>query len=175
MTVSVFDYENELLACAAGDKSSFLALYKHESATMYALCCAVLGTNDAANNALHETFMLIWRNAAGFSPSLGTARAWIYSILRYRLQAHARQLRLQGDNAGADLPLPQLNFDEDRSHCAISVVLQNLPDSELRALMQAYLHGGDYQQIARRAKSQPNEVEQAVRSVINKLNVAIRA
>src|SRR5690606_11606965 len=96
MTVSVFDYEAELSACAAGDRSAFLALYRHESPAMRALALAMLDDSDAADAVLHETFVLIWRNAAGYSPAIGTARAWIYSILRYRAAAHARQMRAEG-------------------------------------------------------------------------------
>ena len=96
MTVSVFDFEAELGACAAGDRAAFLALYHHESPAMRALALAMLDDPDAADAVLHETFVLIWRNAAGYSPAIGTARAWIYSILRYRASAHARQMRAEG-------------------------------------------------------------------------------
>ena len=105
MTVSDFDFEGELAACASGDQSAFQALYDQEAPAMMALACQLMGGPDAARELLKETFILIWRNAAGYSPALGTARAWMYSILRYRAQARlsrpGRSVQHSGDGVEA--------------------------------------------------------------------------
>src|SRR5690606_26012946 len=148
MTVSVFDFEAELNACAAGDQSAFLALYQQESPAMRTLALAMLDDAGAADAVLHETLVLIWRNAAGYSPAIGTARAWIYSILRYRAAAYARQMGTGGHRPAEQTPLPQLNLPTDAPADTLAGALAALPDPQRDALLQAYLHGGDAARIA---------------------------
>src|SRR5690606_27396106 len=133
MTVSVFDFEAELNACAAGDQSAFLALYQQESPAMRTLALAMLDDAGAADAVLHETFVLIWRNAAGYSPAIGTARAWIYRSLRYRAAAHARQMRAEGRHPAEDTPLPQLALPAAAPAGTVAGALASLPAPQLDA------------------------------------------
>src|SRR5699024_603606 len=104
MTVKVFDYDTELIACASGDTSAFLNIYNHEAPAMLALLKAMTSDSNSANQLLHDVFVSIWRNAAGYSPSIGTARSWMYSILRYK--ALSWQKQHQAKNSG----LPELHM-----------------------------------------------------------------
>ncbi|MER1968128.1 sigma-70 family RNA polymerase sigma factor [Castellaniella sp. GW247-6E4] len=167
MTVSVFDYEGELSACAAGDRTAFEALYAHEAPAMLALGRAMLG--ERAEDLVHETFVLIWRNAAGYSPAIGTARAWIYSILRYRALAHLRQ----GPRPDPARPLPEPA--KPRAHTRLTEALDRLPEGPRAALRLAYLHGLDYPQLAARLGGTEDAVRTETRRALAQLDQAILA
>ncbi|WP_298015916.1 sigma factor [uncultured Castellaniella sp.] len=175
MTVSVFDYEAELTACAAGDSAAFHALYRHEAPVMRALALAMLGAPDEADAVLHEAFVLIWRNAAGYSPSIGTARAWMYSILRYRALDHLRRQRAAGDTAAEQQPLPELSLPGAGRPGTIQGVLAALPAPQLDALLQAYLHGGDPARIADRLDRSEPDIQASIESVLTHIDEAVRA
>lgn len=169
MTVSVFDYEGELSACAAGDRAAFDALYAQEAPAMLALARAMV--EEQAEDLVHETFVLIWRNAAGYSPAIGTARAWIYSILRYR--ALARLRRGAGPRPDPMRPLPQLR--PARASTRLNQALDQLPAKTRDALHLAYLQGLDYAQLARRLAQTEAAVRDDVRQALARLDRAILA
>lgn len=171
MTVSVFDYEAELMACAAGDQAAFHALYHHEAPAMLALAKAMLGSTEQANAVLHETFVLIWRNASGYSASIGTARAWIYSILRYRALDHLRRQRQSGDNSAENLPLPPLKLQDG----LVQAALVDLPAPQLEALLQAYLHGGDPARIAASLDRSEPDIQASIEAVLTRIDEAVHA
>jgi len=169
MTVSVFDYEGELSACAAGDRSAFDALYAQEAPAMLALGRALVG--DQAEDLVHETFVLIWRNAAGYSPAIGTARAWIYSILRYR--ALARLRRGGGPRPDPGRAPPQ--SAETRAPTRLTRALAQLPPDAREALRLAYPQGLDYAQLAARLGRPEATVRHEMRQALGRLDQAILA
>lgn len=142
MTPKDFDYDTELIACASGDSSAFLNIYNHESPAMYALLLAMTGDTDCANDLLHDVFVTIWRNAAGYSPTIGTARSWMYSILRYK----AFSWQKQNNNKNTDLP--ELHIPPEANTDKLPGALLSLPEAQLNVLLQAYLHGGSTSTIA---------------------------
>lgn len=175
MTVSVFDYEAELTACAAGDRTAFHTLYHHEAPVMRALALAMLGAADTADAVLHEAFVLIWRNAAGYSSAIGTARAWMYSILRYRALDHLRRQRLAGDTTAEQQALPELSLPGASLPGTVQGVLAALPAPQLDALLQAYLHGGDPARIADRLDRSEPDIQASIESVLTHIDEAVRA
>ena len=142
---------------------------------MRALALAVLGDPDAADNVLHETFVLIWRNAAGYSPAIGTARAWMYSILRYRAAAHARQLRADGQLPADHTPPPPLNLQPDAPAGSVAGALATLPAPQLDALLQAYLHGGTPSRIADRLDRSEPDIEASLDAALKHIDEAVHA
>src|SRR3546814_754104 len=104
MAVPPFDYDAALLACAAGDQNAFQNLYRHEAPRMLALGLKMLSQRATAEDLVRDAFILIWKNASSYDPAMGDARAWMYSIARYRALSRLRQAgRLRpGDTQGLD-------------------------------------------------------------------------
>ncbi len=78
------DLEAALLACAAGDRQALRRIYDTEAPRMLTVAARLLKRPAAAEDAVHDAFVLIWNKAASYDPDLGSARAWIYTILRNR-------------------------------------------------------------------------------------------
>lgn len=155
MTVSNFDFESGLAACASGDQSAFQALYEHEAPTMMALACSLLDEDSEAQELLRETFILIWRNAAGYSPALGTARAWIYSILRYRAQTRLNRAKDKTTTSRRDVS-PEL--DAHALPTGIMRALGHLADTPREAILLAYCRGLNYAQISHYIQASPESL-----------------
>lgn len=75
----------ELLArCALKDQRALEALYLKTSGYLNAVAYRILGSEDASNDVLQESFLQIWNNAANYTPVQGKPITWLTSIVRYR-------------------------------------------------------------------------------------------
>jgi RNA polymerase sigma-70 factor (ECF subfamily) len=149
MAVSPFDYEAKLVACARGDQEAFQQLYLHEAPHMLALALKMLSQGADAQELVRDTFVLIWKNASSFDKTMGTARAWMYSIMRYRATNRLRQLDNMRslDKRWLDA-LPDLS---ENTHASGSVFLQalaRLDNSQRQPIVMAFYHGCTYEQMA---------------------------
>jgi RNA polymerase sigma-70 factor (ECF subfamily) len=76
------DYEKTLLECAAGHGPAAELIYQNEAPRLRAVAYRILGNRECADDALHDAFVQILRDARHFDPQRGPARAWIYAIVR---------------------------------------------------------------------------------------------
>ena len=152
MEVVPFNHAVALASCAKGDEASFHRLYDHEAPHMLALCRRLVPSD--AEGLLHDTFALLWQHADQYDPRMGSARAWIYSVLRHL----ARQRRIQQN----DIPpmsapwLPQRPARPGKLHeLAMSEPLV------YKTIAHAYLIGANYARAAiwlNRAEPEVREV-----------------
>ena len=75
-------YETALRECAAGRVSGISGIYANEATQMRAVARRIVRDRDYADDVIHEAFAQILRDAKDFDPSRGSARAWIYTIVR---------------------------------------------------------------------------------------------
>lgn len=166
-----FDYEAALAACAQGDQAAFQELFRHESPRMLALAAKMLSRRADAEELVRDSYVLIWKNAASYDPAMGPARAWIYSILRYRT---LQQLRRPGRPSGTDdawidtLPdgpaaAPGAEPDE------VTQRLAALDDAQRRPIMMAFYNGLTYEQIAARLAAPVAEIKAQIRTGLRAL------
>jgi len=60
------------------------ALYDRYGKSAYSLAFRMLGDVHAAEDAVQEAFINIWRRAGSFSTARGTARNWIMAVVHHR-------------------------------------------------------------------------------------------
>ena len=60
------------------------ALYDQYGKSAYSLAFRMLGGVHAAEDAVQEAFINIWRRAGSFSAARGTARTWIVAVVHHR-------------------------------------------------------------------------------------------
>ena len=58
---------------------------------MMTLARQSLSFEQSAQQVLLKTFEIIWKNAHAYEPDIGSARGWIYSILRHQIREHYRE------------------------------------------------------------------------------------
>lgn len=169
MAVSPFDYEAALLACAQGDQNALQDLYQHESPHMLALCLRMLAQRTIAEDLMRDTFVSIWKNAQSYDPALGAARAWIYSIMRYRALHRLRLARpAQAVDMGWTDALPGFESGQQPASGMVQAVA-GLDEAQRRPLLMAFYHGYTYEQIAQRLKAPAMQIKQCVQAGLNRI------
>lgn len=169
MPSSTFSYSSSLTQLAAQDPLALDLLYDQEAPPMLALGQTVLGRRIDAEEVLRDTFVLLWKNAAGYDPDLGEARAWIYSILRFRLIARLRQ-RSNPQESTTALPAIQ-----PRAGQTFIPALGALDGTTQRAMISAYLHGSNYEQLALRLNRSAAQLRALVQQGLQQLSLLLQA
>lgn len=71
-----------IAASARGDETAFGRLYKATSGTLFGMAYRLLRRRDWAEEVLQESFVSVWRHAARFDRSKGSAMTWLMRIVR---------------------------------------------------------------------------------------------
>ena len=119
-------------ALAAGDIAALDQLYRRYRPLAFATAQALLRDPAAAEDAVHDAFLRVWRAASSFHPARGSLRAWLLTIVRNAaLDAlRARQLAHRPQTALALLELHASSQDD-----VATVVAATADESRLRAAL----------------------------------------
>jgi len=149
---------------AAGDRDAFRELYERYSRPLFSVALRMLHDRGAAEEALQDTFLKLWRHAASFDPAKSTPFAWAFTIVRRtcidRLRKLSRQPRtdsLSDPESPLDLVTPETarRTAEHRDDTArLRIALASLPENQRRALDLAIFSNLTHPQIAEKI-SQP--------------------
>jgi RNA polymerase sigma-70 factor (ECF subfamily) len=114
----------------------------------------ILRDPGRAEDALHDAFLQVWQHAATFQPALGSARGWIYTIVRHRALAMLRDPARQLPTDPADLTamVDGMQADDDRGLDATSLerCLDRLDNERRACVLHAFVDGYTHEQIAAR-------------------------
>ena len=166
MVDSTFDYHAALSACAQGDPQALQDLYTQEAPRMLALANIMLGDQAAAQNAVHDAFVLVWKNAGSYDARTGSARAWIYSIMRYRSLSLLRRNPAAPSAAPATPGAPPLREDDA---AGVAAMLARQPENTRKPVLMAFYNGLSYPDIAARLGCSTAELRNRVRSCLRAL------
>ena len=166
MVDSPFDYHAALSACAQGDPAALQRLYVQEAPRMLALANIMLGDQAAAQNAVHDAFVLVWKNAGSYDSRTGSARAWIYSIMRYRT---LNMLRRSPAPASSAPITPSVLPSHGHGAAGVAAALQQQPDGSRKPVLMAFYNGMNYSDIAARLGCPVAELRNRVRSCLRAL------
>jgi RNA polymerase sigma factor (sigma-70 family) len=177
-----FDYDSTLEACARGDERAFQALYRQEAGQLLGLAICMLGRRDLAEDCLHDAFVLIWRNAGRFQRRLGSGRAWVHSILRYRVLNALRSDRrlVEMDDGFIETLLDerpqaeQLALDEGERRLLRSC-LQRLEPPRRQPILLAFYRGLSHEQIASRLSTPLGTIKGRIRAGLRALQECLQA
>lgn len=162
-----FDYEAALAACARGERQALRRLYDRDSARLLGVALRIVRQRGLAEDVLHDAFVSIWTRAATFDATRGSARGWMYTVVRHAaldaVRAGAREVAADentlealdatnalGRDAGADmLEAFELRQDLGRLH----ECLTRLDTAKRNSILYAYVDGFSHSEIAERLKS----------------------
>jgi len=151
-----------LPAIAEGDAAAFEELYDRHSGILYALLLRILSSPEDAQEALQETFVKAWSNAASFDSARGSEIAWLISIARSRGIDRVRSRGGRSDrenDAGREISIRPGSVDNktgadvtsvSQQRKAVRTALDELPLAQRTALELAYFEGLSQSDIAER-------------------------
>jgi len=88
-----------LLQCSDGDESALAELY--QLANLFAIQVRMLGMNQSAELALHDTYLRIWMKSSEYTDVLGAPMPWLTSIARNHALNLKRARRIARESAGS--------------------------------------------------------------------------
>ena len=86
-----FDHEAALSACARGERFALRALLEREAPALLGAVQRIVGDTEQAEDVLQGAFLQVWQLASTFRPELGSARGWIWTLVRHRALKQARE------------------------------------------------------------------------------------
>ena len=139
-----------------GNEHALGALYDRHGRAAYSLAYRMLGDSHAAEDAVQEAFINIWRKAESFSATRGKARTWIMAVVHHRSIDIARKRR---GMAPRELPLEMERLPEGPSDTWSEVsntldrellkeCLKQIPELQREAIQLAYFDGYTQREIA---------------------------
>ena len=153
-----------LARCAAGDRAALQMIYAGEAPRMIGVARRILLRQDLAEEAVHDAFMRIWRSAAGFDPHRGSARGWLYAIVRNRaLSIHRNEHRYDAsDETALDIDC-EATMTRLPETSALRRCLERIDRPRRDVVVLAYAHGMSHGELAGRMKVPLGTVKSWVR------------
>ncbi|RYE32931.1 MAG: sigma-70 family RNA polymerase sigma factor [Hyphomicrobiales bacterium] len=151
------DIEQALAACAGGDKNALRRIYDQECPRMIGVAQRILRRRALSEEAVQDSFILIWRHAARFDPQRGSGLTWIYAILRNRSLSILRdERRVETDEnpiaveAASEEDDPETVMAKLSDAKALRGCLETLPVPRRNMVLLAFAQGLSHGEIAGR-------------------------
>lgn len=150
--------EQLMTAVARGDHPALLALYDRYGRLAYGLAYRILGEAGAAEEAVQDAYLRVWRRAATFDPSRGGVRSWLMTIVHHcaidllRRRAGGPPVVAGLDDVAERQAVPDAwsdvvgRLDRERVRAAVAT----LPIEQRRAIELAFFDGLTHREIAER-------------------------
>jgi RNA polymerase sigma-70 factor (ECF subfamily) len=151
--------DDQLIAAVTrGEHPALLALYDRHGRMAYGLAYRILGEAGAAEEAVQDAYLRVWRRAATFDPSRGGVRSWLLTIVHHcaidllRKRAGSPPVVAGLDEIAERQAAPDAwsdvagRLDQERVREAVAT----LPGEQRRAIEMAYFEGLTHREIAER-------------------------
>lgn len=146
-----------LVRTGGEDRAAFRELYDLTSAKLFGICLRICGERAAAEDVLHEVYLLVWRRAGAWEPGRASPITWLSTIARNRAIDWRRAQGLRrtepveaADAIADDRPDPQTaaiaGDEQDRLHGC----LDRLDGRTRGAIRTAFFDGVSYPELAER-------------------------
>lgn len=151
------EIETALARCARGDAAALRLLYDGEAPRLLGVALRVLRRRALAEEAVHDAFVQIWRQAASFDPARGAGRAWMGAIVRHRalsILRHENRVEFADDGDPGRLETPQEDPEAVIGRLSDAGILrrclERLDVRRRQLIVLAYVHGLTHGELAGR-------------------------
>jgi RNA polymerase sigma factor (sigma-70 family) len=146
-----------LVRTGAEDRDAFRLVYDLTAAKLFGICLRICGEPQAAEDVLHEVYLLVWRRAGAFEPGRSSPITWLATIARNRAidwrrsQASRVTSRLEDAPDLADpAPLASDRLEADGESARLHGCLGALEERQRSAIRTAFFDGLTYAELAER-------------------------
>jgi RNA polymerase sigma-70 factor, ECF subfamily len=172
-----FDYEAALLACARGERFAMRALYEREARWLLGVALRIVRDRELAEDVLHDAFLQVWQDASTYRPELGSARGWLYTVVRHRALKEVRHpgrmqaldpvdlAELSDQHQAVQDTASERGLDSD----SLERCLQRLDEARRACVVHAFVDGYTHEQIAERLQTPLGTVKSWIRRSLNSL------
>jgi RNA polymerase sigma factor (sigma-70 family) len=135
-------------------------LYERYSGLLYSLAYHMVMDSHVAEDLLQDVFLAVWRHAASYTPTSGTVRNWLISMMRHRTIDYLRAVRCR--SLLKAIPLEEAEVDERTSYpdvweavwrlvqgMQVRAALSRIPSEQRKVIELAFFQGWTHSEIAR--------------------------
>jgi RNA polymerase sigma-70 factor (ECF subfamily) len=148
-----------LAACAKGDRAALRTIFDRESGRLVAIAERIVRRRDLAEEVVQDSFIRIWTHAYQYQPDRGSARGWIYAIVRNRALNLLRDGAREHTVAEVEALRESEQLDDvmaawhrlDRNS-RLHDCLGALDETKRRGILMAYIGGYSHGEIAGRLR-----------------------
>ena len=159
-----------LAACAKGDRDALRRIYDQEAGRLVAVAERIVRRRDLAEEVVQEAFIRIWTHAHQYNQHCGSARGWIYAIVRNRalnlLRDGKRELtvedvgELRDEEEASEVVAAWQSLDRNSR---LYECLGTLDETKRRGILMAYIKGYTHGEIAGRLRMPLGTVKSWIR------------
>ena len=184
-----------IAATAQGDHACFARIYERTHTHLFGVAVRILGQGQAAEDALQEAYVSIWKNAGSYRSEVGgqtiQAMTWLIAIVRnkaldaYRSRARRKEsgLPASGDPdeddvqaAGTDAAPSAMQLLEQAAQALhIDGCISALEGSHRQSLALAYYQGLSHSEVATQMGAPLGSVKAWIRRGLEKLRSCLAA
>jgi RNA polymerase sigma-70 factor, ECF subfamily len=166
-----FDYEAALMACARGEKFALQAIYARDSRWLFSVAFRIVKRRELAEEVLHDAMVKVWRRAHLYSPALGSARGWVYTVVRNQALNAVRKKVVEVSSEDYEVPEVGVSDNQELAQEAdrLSACLGKLDETKRNAIVLAFVDGYTHDQIAQKLDSPLGSVKSWIRRGLLKL------
>ena len=128
-----------------GRTEAFEDLVHRHQHYAYGTAISVLSDFEMAQDVVQEAFLAVWRQSNSFRPDKGSARAWLFSIVRHRVIDVTRGRTFINER----MSLGEINFEPRQpdvwhrvsaglDNHRVKQAVETLPDGQREAITLAY-------------------------------------
>lgn len=171
----VTDHATLIRACALGETDALKTLMQAEGGRMLGVARRMLRRTDLAEDAVQDALVLVWRRAHQFDASRGSAKGWLYTILRNRcltmLRQEEREIATEAEQLDTtpDASILAAAFDGLEETTGLRQCLDRLDAATRDAILSSYILGHSHGEIAGRMETPLGTIKARVRRGLLKL------
>jgi RNA polymerase sigma-70 factor (ECF subfamily) len=143
---------------AAGDRAAFATLYERTAAKLFSTIRRILTSEAAAEDAVQDAYVRIWRRAGDFDAGIASPIAWMTTIARHAaidiVRLGAERVSAAGDEIDAELAdrLADPGGSGERmvAGAKLARCLDKLDPDRRRMVILAYCQGWSREELAKR-------------------------
>ena len=150
------DIEDLIGRVAIGDRAAFDALYEATNAKLFGVCLRVLKQRSAAEDAMQDCYVKIWKHADRYAVNGYSPMSWMITIARNtaidRLRARkpTEDIDSYSDRLSAPVLTPEQQAQAKSEARQITGCLEELQKDRRSAVQAVYLDGDSYADLANR-------------------------
>jgi RNA polymerase sigma-70 factor, ECF subfamily len=155
METGPIDHAALVAAIAAGDRTALRRLYDAEGGRLLAIAERIVRRRALAEEVVQDALIQVWQKAASFDAAIGSARAWIYTIVRHRalnvLRDGAREDLLDLDEVTAltdQATVAEDAFERLPREDRLRGCLEALDPAKRKSVLLSYVAGYSHGEIA---------------------------
>ncbi|MEO9777436.1 MAG: sigma-70 family RNA polymerase sigma factor [Sedimentitalea sp.] len=148
------EIERLIAQIALGNQDAFSRLYDATSGKILAVCMRVLSERAAAEDAMQEVYVKVWKNADRYQVTGHSPMTWLITIARNtsidRLRSRRSEddIAVNGERIAAPGPSPEQSAIAASDSRRIVGCMDELEADKRSAISGAYLDGKSYKDLS---------------------------